>query len=359
MREGIWERRAAILFCAGVGVLLGYFFFRYLLGILLPFLIAWLLSLLIARLAKPISTRLRLPQKLCAALLLVLFLGAAVALICFSVNALMRELREMLAGLIENGGIPRFLQEPFDLFSFVMQRLGVSEGKSEAYAAFRAHFEQMVSSFGKDLLLELSEAIPTLAARIVSALPSFLFVILITVIAGFYFCMEPGLMQKMLLLLPRRVREWLNTGRERAGGIWKSYLRAYLLLLLLTFLELLVGFWILGVDYAFLSALLIALLDLLPVLGVGTVLLPWATVAFFQKNLYLGFGLLILYFAVFVLRQIMEPRLIGRSLGLHPLLALFAGYAGWRFFGFLGMALGPLAALLIKTFFFASGEKTR
>ena len=71
----------------------------------------------------------------------------------------------------------------------------------------------------------------------------------------------------------------------------------------------------------------------------------------------LGAGVLILYFAIFILRQIMEPRLIGRSLGLHPLLALFAGYAGWRFFGFLGMALGPLAALLIKTFFFASGEK--
>ena len=119
-------------------------------------------------------------------------------------------------------------------------------------------------------------------------------------------------------------------------------------MLALTFGELLIGFLILGVDYAFLLALIIAVLDMLPVLGVGTVLIPWALVALLQKNFYLGFGLVILYLVMLVLRQIAEPKLLGKSLGLHPLLTLFASYAGFRLFGFLGMLAGPVVATLIK-----------
>ena len=111
---------------------------------------------------------------------------------------------------------------------------------------------------------------------------------------------------------------------------------------------LLVGFLVLNVDYAFLLALVIAVLDMLPVLGVGTVLIPWALWAFFQRNFYLGFGLAILYLVMLILRQIIEPKLLGKSLGIHPLLTLFAGYAGWQLFGFLGMLLGPVAAMMIK-----------
>lgn len=140
------------------------------------------------------------------------------------------------------------------------------------------------------------------------------------------------------------------------GRFFKRYLRAYLILLAITFLCLFVGFSILGVDYAFLLALLTAVVDMLPVLGVGTVLIPWAAVMLLQERFYLGFGLLILYGVMLILRQIMEPRLVGKSLGLHPVLTLFAGYAGWRLFGVIGMILGPPVAMLLRI---ALGAKVR
>ena len=153
----------------------------------------------------------------------------------------------------------------------------------------------------------------------------------------------------MLSVLPPALRARVPAWRQGLRRISWSYLKAYLLLLLLTFSALFLGFSILRVEYAFLLALLTALVDLLPVLGVGTVLVPWALILLLQRQFYTGFGLLILFFVLLLLRQIAEPRLIGKSLGIHPLLALFAGYAGWWLLGFWGLLLGPFVAVLGKT----------
>ena len=130
--------------------------------------------------------------------------------------------------------------------------------------------------------------------------------------------------------------------------IFRRYIKAYGILLAMTFALLLVGFWTLRVEYAFLLAFLIALADLLPVIGVGTVLIPWGIVMLLQKQFYLGFGLLILYLVISLVRQVAEPKVLGKSLGLHPLLTLFATYVGFTLFGLLGMILAPVAALLAK-----------
>ena len=95
-------------------------------------------------------------------------------------------------------------------------------------------------------------------------------------------------------------------------------------------------------------AFLIALADLLPVIGVGTILIPWGIVMLLQKNFYLGFGLLILYLVISLIRQVAEPKVLGKSLGLHPLLTLFATYVGFSLFGLLGMILAPIVALVAK-----------
>ena len=111
---------------------------------------------------------------------------------------------------------------------------------------------------------------------------------------------------------------------------------------------LFIGLLILGVEYAFLLALLVAIADLLPVIGVGTVMVPWSVILLLGRNFYLGFGILILYLAIELMRQITEPKLVGKSLGLHPLLMLFSTYAGFYLFGLLGMILAPILTLFAK-----------
>lgn len=350
MERMAWERWAAILFCllaGGVAVLL---LWRYLLPVLLPFLLAWLLSLLIRPLAKKLSRRLHISQRFCAALLLTLFLSALVLLVGLALRRLMGEMSRLLGHLLENNGkIPGVVDESFDLFEFLMARLGIYPEAGSGYVLFRERFYEMLTDMSTHLIEALGEGLPAFATKLLSALPSAFFALLITVIAGFYFCMDERMLGNSLLgFLPRRIKLKIPAWKERAKQISWRYVKVYLLLLLLTFGELLAGFLILRVDYAFLLALIIAVLDMLPVLGVGTVLVPWALVAFFQRKFYLGFGLAVLYLVMLILRQIVEPKLLGKSLGLHPLLTLFASYAGFRLFGFWGMLVGPVVATLVK-----------
>ena len=116
-----------------------------------------------------------------------------------------------------------------------------------------------------------------------------------------------------------------------------------------------IGLALLRVPYAFIFALLIALVDFLPLLGTGIILIPWAVVSLLLGEVRLGIGLLALYVFSSVVRQILEPKLIGGGLGLHPLLSLAAMYAGLKLFGVWGMVLAPLVAAGVKSVFHEGG----
>ena len=140
----------------------------------------------------------------------------------------------------------------------------------------------------------------------------------------------------------RAAAERFRERMRRAGDAMGRYLRAYLILTAVTFAELLPGLWLLGTENAPAAAFLIAAVDLLPVLGCGTVLVPWAAASFLAGNGGRGIGLLLLLAAVWVTRQILEPRLVGKAAGVHPFLALTAGYLGLRLFGGAGMLLSAV-----------------
>lgn len=350
-----WERLASMLICFAAGGVLLYFGFRYALPLLVPFLIAWLLSLIVRPMADRLARQFHLSKKLCAVVLLVLILGGAVFLLCASVSRLILELQHLLERLLAEGGdLEGTVRNSIDFFEAVTSRIGFLRRieAGERFASFREYFNDMVADMISNFLNSLTGGIPAFVGRVLSSLPSVILVTVITVISGFYFCIDGERITAAIGgLLPMGIRRRIPSWKERLKSVSWKYMRAYLFLLALTFAELFLGFSILRIDYAFLLAIVVAVVDMLPILGVGTVLVPWAVVLLLRKNFYLGFGLLILYFAVLVLRQILEPRLVGNSLGLHPLLTLFASYAGWQLLGFLGMVLGPMLALLGKTLF--------
>jgi sporulation integral membrane protein YtvI len=311
--------------------------------------------------ALSLSRRIHLPQKLLAAILLLLLLGGLL-LICFaSVRRLFLELERLLERLLrEDGTLSAVLDGETDYYGVLTSGIGLLEriGAAERFSAFREQFNAMVSGVVESLVTSLSAHLPRLAGQLLSALPDVFLLVIVTVIAGFYFCTDgTGIVRRLTALLPEGIRRRLPRWRQAAARLSWRYLRAYLLLLLLTFSLLFFGFCILRIDYAFLLALLVAVVDLLPVLGVGTVLVPWATVALLRHESFLGVGLLVLYAVILVVRQLTEPRLVGKSLGLHPLAALFATFAGWRLFGFWGMILSPFAAVLLRALLFGGKER--
>lgn len=345
MMQMRWERTAAILLCLFLGAGIAWLALRFVLPLLLPFLIAWIVSLGVYPLSKKLSRLLHLPQRLCAVVLLssVILLGAW-GLWAGSVR-LLTELAGAVEKLIDKGTVSDVIDFVGAWLSGVGERFGLFADGVDLGDRLSSMANEMLGS----VLSALSARVPDLLGGLLSAIPTIFFVVIVTVVSGFYFCMDGARIRDAVLsLLPTSWRRRLAPMRAQLRELLWRYVKAYLLLLGLTFVLLLVGFLILRIEYAFLVALLIALADLLPVIGVGTVMVPWAVILLLQKEFYLGFGILLLYLAVELVRQISEPRLVGRSLGMHPLLTLFATYVGFCRFGILGMLLAPIVAMLLK-----------
>ena len=353
MEKIAWERLASILICIAFGAILIALGFRFLFPILLPFLIAWAISAVIRPAAKRLGAHFGVSPRFLSVVLLILLLGGAVLLAVISVRRLLFELQDLLERLsMSIGDTANTDVGAVDYFEMLTSKLPLFKRIDAAhrFAAFRERFNTAVTQMIVGAVGSLSRSLPSFLGKVAAAFPDAILITAVTLIAGFYFCIDgERVAASLCACLPYRIRVRLPVWRTRIRTLSWRYLRAYLLLLLMTFALLFPGFCILRVRYAFLLAVVIALVDMLPILGVGTVLIPWAVVVLLQKNYYLGFGLLILYAAVLILRQILEPRLVGHSLGISPILTLFSTYAGWKLLGFVGMILGPVLAMLGKT----------
>ena len=292
---------------------------------LLPFFVALAVSAAVLPLARRISRALPLRVELVGVLLTLLALALIALLLFFASRALILELGELFGYLSgESSPLPRLMER--------LEGLIASLGLTES-----------LPSDGSSLILSpISELLSALAARVgsyLAELPSLLFFLLTASIAAFYLVLWlPGALDAMPPALRAPTAE---LGRGVLHGL-KVYSRAYLILFFVTGGMSLLGLLLLSSPYPLLLALALALVDLLPVLGVGTVLIPWAIGSFFVGRFGLGLGLVVLWLAVTVTRRILEDRLIGRGFGLHPLLILLSICLGLRFFGFLGLFVGPI-----------------
>ncbi len=329
---------AALVLCLAGGIAGVYLFFRYLFAVLLPFLIAWGVALLLHPLNTRICKKTGIPLRavsLITVLLALLLLFGGLWLI---VARLVGEIRGFVGYLTENP----------DLLTSLVERLRpyFAEGGAEDTVGELELLWQNLRRMLIGGLEQLLSGIPAWVGSAVLTLPSFLLFLLICIIAAFYFSLDLSLVNGFVrALLPARFAGSLGRWREGAFRTGRGYLRSYLTLMGLTWFLLLLGFLLFGVPYALSLSLLFAVLDLLPVIGVGTLLIPWSLYLFATGTPGLAIGLLVLYGVIAVVRQIAEPRLLGSSLGIHPIVSLFSLYAGAKFFGLAGMLIGPLCAV--------------
>ena len=356
-----WRTRAAKIFCFSMLLLGIYLLLRYAKTLIAVVAIVWGVSVVIHSLAERTAKKIKLPRKLLASLYLVLLLALLGTVAFFVINRLFREIEELALWLEENramiGEKSAALTERMGRF---FSRFSLGETTEEGgLSSLGVSVESMISELIHNAFAKIGEGVTGSLGSMLRATPKALVTVIVTVMACFYVSMDyEGLRDRLLSLLPSERRQGAARFRQKAGVAVKRYLRAYLLLFLLTFFEIFVGLLILGKRYAFLLAFLIALVDILPILGVGTVLVPWAIVMLFLKNYYFGFGLLILYGVVTIVRQIAEPHLVGGSLGIHPLVSLLFLFAGFELFGFFGMILGPGVALICKELLSSETKKS-
>ncbi|HHX49866.1 MAG TPA: sporulation integral membrane protein YtvI, partial [Clostridia bacterium] len=183
----------------------------------------------------------------------------------------------------------------------------------------------------------------------VTAVPNVILVIFFALISSYFFSKDKEIIKKTLyLVLPEKAASIVHRSGSQTGAAILGYLRAQLLLMLITMAQALLGLYILGMDYVLLITLFVGFLDILPVLGPGLIFVPWIIVLVFSGRVKLGLALLILYGIISVVRQVIQPKILGVSIGIHPLEALISLYVGYKVFGILGVIIGPILLVVIK-----------
>lgn len=186
--------------------------------------------------------------------------------------------------------------------------------------------------------------------NLLTIIPGFLIEFIIYLVALFLFSLElPRLKGKMEEYLTEQTKKklYLVTNQLNKAGI--GFIKAQIILSVMTFIMAFVGLSILKVPYTAVLSLLIVVVDILPILGTGSVLVPWAIIAILQENQFLGIGLIILFLVITVVRRIIEPKVYSSSLGISPLAALVSLYIGFKLMGLAGVFLGPVMVIIFDT----------
>lgn len=350
---------AAKLFCFSVFTLLGVLFFKYLFSYTVPFLIAWGIAYFVYPFSEKLSKKCKISRKICSFVLVLSILIVLILLVFTIGHRLLYEIQNFVKYLTDNSeSIAGYFEKAFDFVNSLTEKLPIFNKlpNSEFTENLKKNINVFIENIWRSLLERLGSAVPDIAREIVVALPNILLVSLITVIACFYFAVDVDLIHcKIKQLLPSKISEYVAKMKRRVLGGMKKYFKAYCVIFIITFFQLLIGFWILGVDYSFVLAILIAFIDFLPVLGTGAVLVPWGIVALLMKNYFLGIGIIVLFVIMTIVRQIIEPKIVGKSLGVHPILTLVTIYFGYKLFGIFGMIFLPIATLV----FFSGNDEEK
>lgn len=344
-----WERWAAVIFCGLGAVLIFYLFFRYAVGIFLPFLVGCALGATVRRPAEALSRRTGISRKALGVILFLLVVLIICLIVFFAAQRMVGELGRLVESLAREegafdglGDYVSNLTERLPLIRDIRARTGNED--------FWEGIDGAVTDAVRGMASELGAALPRMAGQAVTALPGAFVFIAVAIISGFFFASGSVSLATIVRHLPNRMARRAEGLRKRASAALGRWFRAYLLILGLTFVELFIGFSVIGVNYAFLAAIGVALVDILPIFGAGTVLVPWGAIELLSGNRFVGFGLLVIWAVISVVRQFAEPRIVGKSLGVSPILALLAMYGGFKLFGVGGMIVSPAVIILVRAF---------
>lgn len=314
----------------------------------LPVGLPFLIGLVVAKLSYPLAGRLRSALHFPRWAATFLCVSGVFAMLSLGVWLLVKTVLSQLGALAKAlPGLIASLGEPLARLEEGLLRL-CARAPGNLGTVLRDWAEAFLAR-GAMLGERLSELLLRLMGGMVSGLPDALLFTVTAVLSSFMLCARlPELRKWLRGKLPLRARTQLRRFTRQMRSVLGGWLRAQLKLTAVSFGIITAGLWLMGYPYALVLGLLIALIDALPVLGSGTVLLPWGAVVLLQGDTQRGFGLVLLYAAAALSRTVLEPRLLGRQLGLPPLVTLIALYSGFRLCGFAGMLLFPIGAILLR-----------
>ena len=327
---------------------LGYLALKYALPLLMPFVLAFVIAYVLRRPIRFLSRVLHVPKGLVAVLLVVLtygVIGLLLALAGIRITATITSLVQQIPSFYYSHILPA-LTELFTWLEELLAKLDPSlmSALQELQTQLIDMLWQLVSSFSGLLLGGVS-----LATSLATSLPGFLIRMLLMVISTFFITIDYEKIVRFCLgCLRGNTRRVVLQIKAYVVGTLFVCIRSYALIMCITFVELSIGLSIIGIERAMLVALLIAIFDILPVLGTGGIMIPWAILTVLGGDVPRGLALLVVYVIITIIRNIIEPRIVGKQIGLHPVLTLMSMFVGTHLFGVVGLFGLPILLSLLR-----------
>lgn len=343
-----WKVAVSLAFSL-IGTVLCLYLGYELLGFFMPFVIGWIIASIASPVVIWLEKRVKLIKKWGSALMIIGVLGMVGLLIYLLASTIARE----VISLIQN--MPEMYQDLETGMDTIGESLNgifrlLPAGVQETWHTMMDNLEQTMG----DIIGKLSEPTVSAAGRFAKGIPSALIATIVTFISAYFFIAEREdviVWAKRIApnALVSRMTMVVDNLKYAVGGYFKAQLK----IMAVVYVLLLAGFLVLRIHFSFLLAFLIAFLDFLPFFGTGTALIPWAVYKFMMGNYKMVAGLLILYGITQLVRQLIQPKLVGDSMGLRPLVTLVLLYAGYKAGGVFAMIFAVPVGLIVINLYHA------
>ncbi len=320
----------------------------------MPFLVAFILALTLEHPIRFFMKKFGLKRRTSSIIIFLIAIAIITGLLVWGISTLVSEASNLMQGL--NTYIDKAYTQIENISTqFDIKRLHLPE-----------QVEKVIETSNEDLFNNITTWVKNSLSKLLDFLmqiPTIAIYTSITLVALYFMCVDKVYMiDEIEHHLPTKWVKKLGMHIRAIISSVGNYLKAEFILTLVSFVISLIGFYVLNIigikiSYPLLIALGIAFVDALPILGSGTVMLPWAVISAADGNIELAVGLLILWGIMSIVRQFLEPKLVSNKLGIHPIFTLIAMYTGFKFVGVWGMVLGPIILIILKNIFSALIDK--
>ncbi|PGK51087.1 sporulation integral membrane protein YtvI [Priestia megaterium] len=331
---GVKMERLAKLLYLGIILAIGYFLFP----IFTPFLVALVVAIVFDPLIIDLQRRIKVKRHTSAIIVLTIFFIGVFFILYISISSLVKETIEFVKAV------------PSSVETFIHE----NDKVTNMYNNLSDETKQYIMDSSNTLAAKGTEIGSKFAGSLfgfVKNFPTYFIIFIVFMVAVYIIAIElPKLKPRFLSLFDRTSsRGKVELALDKLKTSIVGFLKSQIILSILTFIVTLIGLMIIGTDYAIVMSLVVVVVDLLPVLGTGSVLVPWAIYSFAVGNVGQGIGLIVLFVFITAFRRVVEPKLIGASIGLGALSTLISLYVGFELMGVIGMILGPILAIVVVT----------
>lgn len=343
LKNNRFLKKALIITGIGLGVILCVFAVFKLAFYFAPFIIAFVVAWISEPLIKLLNKKLRIPRRIATIITLLIDLATIGSLLTVLIMKISNEIKNIY------NNIDYYYNIIYTNLSAFINKI------PDIYIQLPENIVQNIQNMIGNLTSSVTDILKSVFKGILNtaiSIPDALIFVIITILASYFMSSDR---QKIADSINRHIPDsWIKKITNIKNDMFSAlfgYIKAQLILMSITFVELSIGFLILGINHAVILAFFTSFIDAFPILGTGGILIPWAAYSFLTGNITLGVSLLIIYGIVLSVRQLIEPKILGTQIGIHPLITLISMYIGLRILGFAGLLAGPITVLLLKNIY--------